>query len=142
MREKKRRGRTPTGDGHVLLPSSSSSVVTALSRRWFDVSEAVSSIGRPGEASRRKGARRVPSWWEEFAGKGRTVVGDGASLLTACLPAHYSASAAKSDQRTNPQKAALALRHLPGFLCLGWLGKWAGRQGHAARRGRGELLSQ
>ena len=64
--------------------------------------------------------------------QGRTVVGDGASLT-----AHYLASAAKSDQRTNPSGKAAPSRvkcvTCPAFSV--W-GGWGGRATQVRRQGR------
>ena len=63
---------------------------------------------------------------------GRTVVGDGASLT-----AHYLASAAKSDQRTNtPGKAAPSRVKCVTCPAFSVWGGWGGRATQVRRQGR------
>lgn len=121
VREKKRRGRTPTGDGHVLLPSSSSSVVTALSRRWFDVSELDRAPGR-GKSEERRTARAQLVGGVRREGKGRTVV-----VLTACQPTTRR-PLPKATNEPTPKRLPSPCVICPAFSVWGgWANGQAGR---------------
>lgn len=117
----------PCSAPHSLRPSSFSSRTAALGRKASPVRER-NADQRPCararsfllDPRRATGLTACRTEFDEEDSQRRTVVGDGASLT-----AHYLASAAKSDQRTNPRKAAPS--RVNCVTCPAW-GGWGGTQ--------------